>query len=259
MTKHEDHEPTADATPEVDQPCGDLPITMRIEALLIGTDKPLTEAKLAELLAIPAKGAKAAIKDAITALNQAYAETGRAFRIDHLAGGWQILTQPECGVLLTRLHQVRQSSKLSQAALETLSIVAYRQPIMRAEIEAIRGVASGEVLRGLMERRLVKIVGRAEELGRPMLYGTTKEFLHVFGIANLDDLPTVEGLERRKPVRTRPETTPDDSSDDAATDNTADDTSATENPPASEDAAVAEVETKPVTTTEAEPETIPAG
>jgi segregation and condensation protein B len=79
--------------------------------------------------------------------------------------------------------------------METLAIVAYRQPIMRAEVEAIRGVASGEVLRGLLERRLVKIVGRAEELGRPMLYGTTKEFLKVFGLSGLDDLPAVEGLE----------------------------------------------------------------
>jgi segregation and condensation protein B len=186
-----------DVAEPVEVVCGDVPLPMRVEAILISTDKPLSDGKLIELLGMEAKGAKGLLRETIEGLNAAYAETGRSFRIEPLAGGWQVLTQPEVGTLLARLHQVRQSSKLSQAALETLSIVAYRQPIMRAEIEAIRGVASGEVLRGLMERRLVKIVGRAEELGRPMLYGTTKEFLEVFGIANLDDLPAVEGLDRR--------------------------------------------------------------
>jgi segregation and condensation protein B len=94
------------------------------------------------------------------------------------------------------LHADRQQQKLSQAALETLSIIAYRQPVMRAEIEVIRGVACGEVLRSIMEKRLVKIVGRAEELGRPMLYGTTRDFLNIFGLASLDDLPDVQGLVR---------------------------------------------------------------
>jgi segregation and condensation protein B len=89
---------------------------------------------------------------------------------------------------------VKKDSRLSQAAMETLAIVAYRQPILRADIESIRGVASGEVLRGLLERQLVKIVGRAEVIGRPMLYGTSKRFLEVFGLASLDDLPRVEEL-----------------------------------------------------------------
>ena len=119
--------------------------------------------------------------------------------IERLAGGWQVLTRPEFGPLLARLHRDRQQSRLTPAAMETLAIVSYRQPLIRAEIEAIRGVACGEVLRGLLERRLVKIVGRAEELGRPMLYGTTREFLKVFGLSSLDDLPEVEGL---KPGRT---------------------------------------------------------
>ena len=88
----------------------------------------------------------------------------------------------------------RQLTKLSPAALETLSIIAYEQPILRARIEAIRGVASGEVIRGLMDRHMVKIVGRAEELGRPMLYGTTRAFLEVFGLADLKDLPKLEDL-----------------------------------------------------------------
>ena len=91
--------------------------------------------------------------------------------------------------------------RLSPAAMETLSIIAYRQPVMRAEIEAIRGVACGEVLRGLLERRFVRIAGRAEELGRPMLYGTTKDFLRVFGLSGIDDLPEVEGLKRDASVK----------------------------------------------------------
>jgi segregation and condensation protein B len=102
---------------------------------------------------------------------------------------------------MARLHQQRQQSRLSQAALETLAIIAYRQPVMRAEIEAIRGVACGEVLRGLLERRMIRVTGRAEELGRPMLYGTTKEFLRLFGVAGLGDLPDVQGLERSPSYR----------------------------------------------------------
>lgn len=175
-----------------DQPCADQPLSSRLEALLLSTDRPLSEARFAELLGLPGKGSAGAIREALTELNEQYEQTGRCFRAERLAGGWQLLTTKTFGPLLARLHHERQSTKLSQAALETLSIIAYRQPIMRAEVEAIRGVASGEVLRGLLERRLIKIAGRAEELGRPMLYGTTQDFLKVFGLANLDDLPSVE-------------------------------------------------------------------
>lgn len=179
--------------------CGDQPLTARVEALLIASDRPLTEGRIAEVIGISGKGASKQIVAAIEELNAHYDATGRAFRAERLAGGWQILTAPAFGPILHRLHTERQQAKLSQPALETLAIIAYRQPIMRAEIEAIRGVASGEVLRGLMERRLIKITGRAEELGRPMLYGTTKEFLKVFGLSGLDDLPQVKGLELKKP------------------------------------------------------------
>jgi segregation and condensation protein B len=174
--------------------CADQPLATRVEAVLIGTDRPLTEGRIAELLGVAGKGSAKKITAAIDELNAIYEQSGRSFRAQRLAGGWQILTMPALGPVLNRLHTDRQLSKLSQPALETLAIIAYRQPIMRAEVEAIRGVASGEVLRGLLERRLVKIVGRAEELGRPMLYGTTKEFLKVFGLSGLDDLPTIKGL-----------------------------------------------------------------
>ncbi|MCP3902353.1 MAG: SMC-Scp complex subunit ScpB [Planctomycetes bacterium] len=197
-------------TDPVPQSGDELPLPARIEALLIGTDRPLTDARLAELLDLAPRRGKSddgpsrRVRDAITELNERYDATGRAFRIERLAGGWQVLTRPEHGELLARLNRDRQQHRLSQAALETLAIIAYRQPVLRAEVEAIRGVACGEVLRGLLERRLVKIVGRAEELGRPMLYGTTKQFLTVFGLSGLNDLPEVEGLDRTRPARPKP-------------------------------------------------------
>jgi len=178
-----------------DVPAAGQPLTARIEALLLSTDRPMTDAKIGELLSIGLEdGGTKAIREAIDELNAEYEETGRSFRIESVAGGRQILTLPIFGSVLHRLHQDRMQTRLTPAAMETLSIVAYRQPILRADVEAIRGVASGEVLRGLMERRLVKIVGRAEELGRPMLYGTTREFLRVFGLASLDDLPNAKEL-----------------------------------------------------------------
>ena len=177
-----------------DEPCADQPLSSRIEALLLSSDRPLTEARMGELLSISGAGTTKTLREAIDELNRLYTKSSRSFRIEKLAGGWQMLTLAQFGPLLVRLHADRQTSKLSHAALETLSIIAYRQPIIRAEIEAIRGVACGEVLRGLLERRLIKIVGRAEELGRPMLYGSTSEFLKVFGLARIEDLPDVEGL-----------------------------------------------------------------
>lgn len=174
-------------------------LTEKIEALLLSTDRPLNETKLAELLELSGEGTNLKVKDAVAQLNEQYEKTNRSFRAQHVAGGWQLLTLPQFGPLLANLHRDRGQSRLSPAALETLAITAYRQPILRAEIEAIRGVGAGEVLRGLMERRLIKIVGRAEELGRPMLYGTTTQFLKVFGIASTDDLPEVQGLPEIRP------------------------------------------------------------
>ncbi len=184
--------------------CADQPLELRIEALLMSSDRAIPESRLAEILGIAGKGASKRVNAAIESLNQQYESSSRAFRAERLAGGWQLLTLPAFGPLLHRLHEKRQETRLSQPALETLAIIAYRQPIMRAEIEAIRGVASGEVLRSLLERRLVKIVGRAEELGRPMLYGTTSEFLKVFGMANMDDLPQIKGLNLPSTPRPKP-------------------------------------------------------
>jgi segregation and condensation protein B len=184
------------ANTDTKTPCSTLPLEQRVEALLFAGERSLSESKLSTLLGIDDDDATKQIKKAIESLNATYDSSSRAYRIERIAGGYRVLTREEYAPLVSRLHVDRQQQKLSQAALETLSIIAYRQPVMRAEIEVIRGVACGEVLRGLMDRRLVKIVGRAEELGRPMLYGTTRTFLQIFGLASLGDLPEVEGLVR---------------------------------------------------------------
>jgi segregation and condensation protein B len=160
-----------------------------LEALLFSTHHPLTAGRLAELMDLPAtKPVRQAIKD----LNAQYEESHRSFRVEQVAGGYQLLTLPEFGEDLQKLHQREFDTKLTKAALETLASIAYKQPILRADIEAIRGVACGETIRSLMEKRLVNIAGRAEEPGRPILYGTTKRFLEVFGLNSLKDLPQSE-------------------------------------------------------------------
>jgi segregation and condensation protein B len=161
-----------------------------VEAVLFASDTPLPPTKIASATELPPRR----IKQAVAQLNERYSRGGHAFRIEDIAGGYQMMTLPEYHDVLRRLLHVKKDSRLTQAAMETLAIVAYRQPILRADVESIRGVASGEVLRGLLERQLVKIVGRAEVIGRPMLYGTSKRFLEVFGLASLDDLPRVEEL-----------------------------------------------------------------
>lgn len=182
-----------EVTEQIDGELGAAPhdLAQKVEAALMALDRPMSAAGLAEAIGkVPTK----AINAAVTQLNEAYAQSGRSFRIEQVAGGLQILTLPEYGAVVAALQRTRQQTRLSPAALETLAIIAYKQPILRADVEAIRGVACGEVIRTLMDHRLVKIVGRAEELGRPMLYGTTKTFLEVFGLADLKDLPKVEEL-----------------------------------------------------------------
>lgn len=164
-----------------------------VEAVLLTLDKAVSPGKLAEALGVGVeRGGSKAIQKAIDSLNEQYEATGRSFRIERVAGGVRVMTLPAFADAIAKFHQARASQKLSRAALETLAVVAYKQPITRASLEAIRGVACGEVLRTLVERNMVTIVGRAEELGRPMLYGTTKHFLELFGLASVKDLPSVE-------------------------------------------------------------------
>lgn len=174
-----------------------------LEALLFSTHHPLTAGRLAEL--IDAESTKP-VRHAIRDLNTQYEETNRAFRIEQVAGGYQMLTLPQFAPVIKKHQQKEADAKLTKAALETLAIIGYKQPILRAEIEAIRGVACGETIRSLMEKHLVKIAGRAEEPGRPILYGTTKRFLEVFGLNSLKDLP--KGDEELKPKLKEPASTP---------------------------------------------------
>jgi segregation and condensation protein B len=163
-----------------------------LEAILFASDEPLTDSRLAGIVETTAKQ----VRDSIDALNKKYQAAQNAFRIEPLAGGYQMLTLSAYNEWLKKMVRDRGDNKLSPAALETLAIVAYKQPVIRADIEAIRGVAVGEVLRSLMYKGLVKIVGRAEILGHPMLYGTTKKFLEVFGLGSIKDLPKVEELKK---------------------------------------------------------------
>jgi segregation and condensation protein B len=202
-----------------------------IEALLLSVDRPIPAQRLAEVLGLapdpdeprasaallaappqpvepegadqPAKKKPkkvkpptpaAIIQSAIDLLNSQYEQSARSFRIQSVAGGYRVMTLPQFGPILEEFHGKRERHGVSRAALESLAIIAYKQPITRAGLEAIRGVACGEVLRSLIERRLITITGRAEELGRPMLYGTTKAFLETFGLATIKDLPTAADL-----------------------------------------------------------------
>ncbi len=166
-------------------------LSASVEAILLTSEKPLRAGKIAEALAVGGDAPGRQIDAAIEELNRAYDASGRAFRIEKVGGGYRMMTRPEHAEAVAQFQAARATQKLSRAAIETLSIVAYRQPVTRAQLEAIRGVACGEVLRTLLERRLVAIVGRAEELGRPMLYGTSKQFLELFGLSTLKDLPAV--------------------------------------------------------------------
>ena len=162
-----------------------------MEAVLFLAREPVNSRKLAQLAHL-ADGTEA--RTLVRRLNRWYDETGSAFRAEELAGGFQLLSRPKFGAWLRRLYNSPVEVRLSAPALETLAVVAYRQPVLRAEIEAIRGVDCGEILRQLMDRDLVRTAGRAEELGRPYWYATTKRFLQVFGLRHLDDLPRAELL-----------------------------------------------------------------
>jgi len=162
-----------------------------LEAILLISKEPLSARKLAAMagLADPTEARTLARK-----LNEQFDSQGHAFRIEEIAGGMQLLTRPQFASWLRRLEHVPGEVLLSQGMLETLAIIAYRQPLVRAEMEAIRGVSCDEVLRQLMQRDLVRICGRHEDLGRPYLYGTSKRFLHLFGLQSLDSLPRAQKI-----------------------------------------------------------------
>jgi len=163
-----------------------------IESLLFSAEEPITLRKLTDII----EGVDSAqIQEAIVQLKNDYDTQGRSFQIEEIAGGYQLFTKPEYHEWIAKLRKKSGETKLSQAALETLAIIAYKQPILRADVESIRGVQSGQIIRLLMEKELVKVIGRDESLGHPLLYGTTKKFLECFGLKNVKDLPKIEELE----------------------------------------------------------------
>ena len=172
-----------------------------VEALLFASDTPLPAAKLAALT-----GAASArrILAAIGALSRFYGESGRGFTIVEVAGGYQLATLPEFSGVVSRLFKGRKKAKLTLPALETLAIIAYKQPISRTQIEAIRGVNCDGVVATLLEREIISISGRGDGIGKPYLYSTTKKFLEYMGLKDFGDLPSLEELERRFAMSAEP-------------------------------------------------------
>jgi segregation and condensation protein B len=162
-----------------------------IEALLFASEAPLTAGDLARL---DESWDEERVEQLIAELKSEYEREGRAFDVFEIAGGYQLLTRAEFAPMLERFDTVPVSARLSGPALETLAIIAYRQPVGRSEVEEIRGVGAGGVLKTLQERALVEVVGRGEGLGRPLLYGTTTTFLDHFGFRSLADLPRPDEL-----------------------------------------------------------------
>jgi len=161
----------------------------RVEAALFVAREPLSPRRLAKLAGLADASRTRAI---VRELRRLHDTAGTAFRVEQIAGGFQMLTRAPLGPWVRRLFDRPPAARLSAAAIETLAVVAYRQPVTRAEIEAIRGVGSEEIIRQLLERDLVAVGGRAEDLGRPNVYVTTRRFLAAFGLARLADLPPVD-------------------------------------------------------------------
>ena len=178
----------ADAGPELGpgEELEDEELLQRAAALLFASPEPLSEGRLGTLLEKPHPGR---VKLVLETLAERLGSSGLPIVLRAIAGGWRLLTDPSQSETIARLVKSRSVDKISPAALETLSIVAYRQPVTKAEIEAIRGVDSGAILRSLVDRGLARVAGRANQPGSPLQYGTTREFLDRFGLASLKDLP----------------------------------------------------------------------
>lgn len=162
-----------------------------IETLLFITDEPLSVSRIAKICEI---SDEKYIEELIEEIKHNYDIQNRALSITKIAGGWQMATRAEYSIWVRKLYNTRLTMRLSNAALEVLGIVAYRQPVTKAEIEAIRGVDSSGPIDTLLERRLITSIGRKEVLGRPIMYGTTDEFLKHFGLNSIEDLPKLETI-----------------------------------------------------------------
>lgn len=167
----------------------DLAKRQRTEGVLFLSREPMSSRKLAQFADLK-DGNEA--RTIVRHLNEQYDQNGRAFRVEEVGGGFQLMTRPVFSQWLRRFEHIPNTKRLSSPAMETLSVIAYEQPATRADVEAIRGVGCGEVLRQLLEREMVKIAGRSEELGRPYLYATTRQFLQTFGLTDLESLPEIK-------------------------------------------------------------------
>ena len=168
---------------------GSEEIKHAIEALLFASEKPLSPEQIQE--AFEENLGVQEIRRALETLRSEYVEAHRGFKLFEIAGGFQLVSDPRFSSYLKRFYQAREKKRLSQASLETLSVIAYRQPATRADIEFIRGVNVDGAVKTLLEKGLIRIVGRKEVPGRPMLYGTTKEFLEHFGMNSIKELPAL--------------------------------------------------------------------
>ncbi|MFO1009667.1 MAG: SMC-Scp complex subunit ScpB [Planctomycetota bacterium] len=184
--------PSPEAPPEVEGEPGqgdlltDDELLQSVAALIFASPEPLTEKRLLNLLDRPRVER---VRAAVALVKERLAQCGLPLELRELAGGVQILTTPQMGEVVQRLFKARKAERVSAAALETLAVIAYRQPVSKAEIEAIRGVQAGPILRTLVDRGLVRVAGRADVPGHPLQYGTTKGFLDRFGLGSLEDLP----------------------------------------------------------------------
>ena len=197
----ESPEAAADETPEASGDEGEAPelpqeleitdeeLVRLVGALLFASPDPLPPARMAKLISPRRSFPVKRIEAALETLTNRLSEAGLPVHVQSLAGGAQLLTDPELATEVGRMFATRKVERMTPAGLETLAVVAYRQPVTKAEIEAIRGVQAGPVLRNLVDRNLIKVTGRADQPGSPLQYGTTKEFLDRFGLGSLSDLP----------------------------------------------------------------------
>ena len=164
-----------------------------LEAMIFASPTPVSTKKLADTLGTEQR----ILKKTLAEIRATLLKENRGFQLKEVAGGWQMFSNPEHADLIAKLHRSEKlEAKLSQSALDTLTIIAYRQPVIRADIESIRGVATAPTLKTLIDKNLVRIVGRAEVPGRPFLYGTTKKFLKTFGLGSIADLPKPDDIDK---------------------------------------------------------------
>ncbi len=163
-----------------------------VESLLFVSGEPISLERFGGILEGMDKGR---ILNILSSLRDQYDQNGHGLQLVEVAGGYQLVTRQECAPWIKRLEKVKSAMRLSKPALETLAIIAYKQPIIRTEVEQVRGVDSMGVIKTLLERRLIKMNGRRDGVGRPMVYGTTKEFLMYFGLRGLADLPTLSDFQ----------------------------------------------------------------